>query len=47
MDLVSGNQLSVKHRECRIEPDCLSIYEFYENILILMLNMVGSHSGLF
>lgn len=34
-------------RECHIEPDWLLIYEINEDILILMLNRVGSHSDLF
>ena len=34
-------------RECHIEPDWLLIYEIRENILVLMLNRVGSHSDLF
>ena len=34
-------------RECHIEPDWLLIYEIREEILVLMLNRVGSHSELF
>ena len=34
-------------RECHIEPDWLLIYEIDNNILILVLNRVGSHSELF
>ena len=34
-------------RECHIEPDWLLIYEIREDILVLMLNRVGSHSELF
>ena len=57
--LANGNQLSVKYRdhelvgnykgtrECHIESDWLLIYEIRENILVLMLNRVGSHSELF
>lgn len=57
--LANGNQLPTKYRdheltgnykdtrECHIEPDWLLIYEIRENILVLMLNRVGSHSELF
>lgn len=34
-------------RECHIEPDWLLIYEIFEDVLVLMLNRVGSHSDLF
>ena len=34
-------------RECHIEPDWLLIYEIDNDILILVLNRVGSHSELF
>ena len=34
-------------RECHIEPDWLLIYEIDNNVLILVLNRVGSHSELF
>lgn len=34
-------------RECHIEPDWLLIYEIVDDILILMLYRVGSHSDLF
>lgn len=34
-------------RECHIEPDWLLVYEINDNILVLMLNRVGSHSELF
>lgn len=34
-------------RECHVEPDWLLIYEIYDNILMLMLYRVGSHSDLF
>ena len=34
-------------RECHIEPDWLLIYEIRENVLILMLNRIGSHADLF
>ena len=57
--LANGNQLPAKYRdheltgnytdtrECHIEPDWLLIYEIREDILVLMLNRVGSHSELF
>lgn len=57
--LADGNQLPAKYRdheltgnykdtgECHIEPDWLLIYEISEEILVLMLNRVGSHSELF
>ena len=34
-------------RECHIDPDRLLIYEIIDNILLLMLYRVGSHSDLF
>ena len=34
-------------RECHIEPDWLLIYKVYEDVLVLMLARVGSHSELF
>ena len=34
-------------RECHIEPDWLLIYEIYNDILVLMLTRLGSHSELF
>ena len=57
--LANGHQLPAKYRdheltgnykdtrECHIEPDWLLIYEIREEILVLMLNRVGSHSELF
>lgn len=57
--LANGNQLPAKYSdheltgnykdtgECHIEPDWLLIYEIREEILVLMLNRVGSHSELF
>ena len=57
--LANGNQLDEKYRdhdlsgnykgcrECHIEPDWLLIYEIFDDILVLMLNRVGSHSELF
>lgn len=34
-------------RECHVEPDWLLIYEVIDNILVLMVYRVGSHSELF
>ncbi len=34
-------------RECHIEPDWLLVYEIIEDVLVLMLYRVGSHSELF
>ena len=34
-------------RECHIEPDWLLVYEIMDDILVLMLYRVGSHSELF
>lgn len=34
-------------RECHIEPDWLLIYEIRNNILVLMLYRLGTHSELF
>ena len=34
-------------RECHIEPDWLLVYERYEDVLVLMLDRVGSHAELF
>ena len=42
---LSGNMSDF--RDCHIEPDWLLIYEIREDILVLMLNRVGSHSELF
>ena len=57
--LAEGNALDAKYRdhsltgyyggcrECHIEPDWLLIYEIDDDVLILVLNRVGSHSDLF
>ena len=57
--LAEGNTLEAKYRdhdlsgnykgtrECHIEPDWLLIYEIHNNILVLMLSRLGSHSELF
>ncbi|MDO4241335.1 MAG: type II toxin-antitoxin system YafQ family toxin [Microbacteriaceae bacterium] len=34
-------------RECHIEPDWLLIYEYQDDVLVLILHRVGSHSQLF
>ncbi len=34
-------------RECHIEPDWLLVYELLDDVLVLLLNRVGSHSELF
>ena len=34
-------------RECHIEPDWLLIYEIVDDVLVLMLYRVGTHSELF
>ena len=34
-------------RECHIEPDWLLIYEKRNNVLVLILNRVGTHAELF
>ena len=34
-------------RECHIEPDWLLVYEIRGDILVLVLNRVGSHAELF
>ena len=34
-------------RECHVEPDWLLVYEVMDEVLVLMLYRVGSHSTLF
>lgn len=34
-------------RECHIDPDWLLIYEIIDNVLVLMLYRLGTHSELF
>ena len=34
-------------RECHIEPDCLLVYEIRDEVLVLMLYRLGTHSELF
>ena len=57
--LANGGRLDAKYRdqeltcnykgtrECHIEPDWLLIYEIRNNILVLMLYRLGTHSELF
>ena len=42
---LSGNYKGA--RECHIEPDWLLIYEIKEDILVLLLSRLGTHSDLF
>lgn len=42
---LTGNYSSF--RECHIEPDWLLIYKIQNNVLILTLSRIGSHSDLF
>lgn len=42
---LSGNYKDC--RECHIEPDWLLIYEIFDDVLVLLLNRIGSHSELF
>lgn len=34
-------------RECHIEPDWLLVYEILGDVLVLMLNRLGTHSEVF
>ena len=34
-------------RECHIEPDWLLVYEIMDDVIVLMLYRLGSHSELF
>lgn len=57
--LASGKTLEKKYRdhdlsgkykgcrECHIEPDWLLIYEIFDDVLVLILNRIGSHSEIF
>jgi addiction module toxin, relE/stbE family len=57
--LANGGKLGAKYRdhhltgqykrsrECHIEPDWLLIYEIKDNVLVLILNRLGTHSELF
>lgn len=42
---LSGNYKGT--RECHIEPDWLLVYEIMDDVLVLMLYRLGTHSGLF
>lgn len=42
---LSGNYKGT--RECHVEPDWLLIYEIQDNVLVLMLYRIGTHSELF
>ena len=41
---LSGNYKGT--RECHIEPDWLLVYEYQNDVLVLMLYRLGSHSEL-
>lgn len=34
-------------RECHVEPDWLLVYEMMDNVLVLMVYRIGTHSELF
>ena len=34
-------------RECHVEPDWLLVYELIDDVLVLMLYRIGTHSELF
>lgn len=34
-------------RECHVEPDWLLVYEVIDNVLVLMIYRIGTHSELF
>ncbi len=34
-------------RECHIKPDLLLVYKIYDDVLVLQLMRIGSHSELF
>ena len=42
---LSGNYKGT--RECHIEPDWLLVYEIRDEVLVLMLYRLGTHSGLY
>ena len=42
---LSGNYKGT--RECHVDPDWLLIYEIQDNVLVLMLYRLGTHSELF
>ena len=39
--------LDKRTRECHIEPDWLLVYEIKDDVLVLMLYRLGTHSELF
>lgn len=39
---LSGNFVGCK--ECHIEPDWLLVYEYFDDVLVLVLHYTGSHS---
>ena len=57
--LANGGELEAKYhdhalsgkykgtRECHVEPDWLLVYEIQNEVLILMLYRIGTHSELF
>ena len=57
--VASGNPLPAKYkdhqltgnlhdfRECHIEPECLLLYQIFEDRLILSATAMGSHADLF
>ncbi len=57
--LADGGTLDAKYRDhdlsgnykgtwdCHIEPDWLLVYEIIDDVLVLMLVRLGTHSGLF
>lgn len=57
--LASGGKLGTRYRdheltgnyrgtrECHVEPDWLLVYEIRDQVLVLMLYRLGSHSELF
>ena len=42
---LTGNY--VGYRECHLEPDWLLVYRYIDQILVLSLSRLGSHSDLF
>ena len=42
---LQGNYMGC--RECHIEPNWLLVYEIIDDVLVLMLYRIGSHSELF
>lgn len=42
---LSGNYKGT--RDCHIKPDWLLVYEIIDDVLVLMLYRLGTHSGLF